>query len=891
MKKSVKNHAAAKKVSNWTLAFSTVMIPANKTNPLLTHDNELRSEHSGRKKTTKSPHGFAKTTNISKKLRRTKTKSRSDVNNKIVNRKLHRKHAKRRSKAKPQPKDVQTNKTVVNNNSTRHTRDYPYSYYQYQYSPSDKSYQTQETDWRRDMVATPGDSYAAYDNVDKQSLYPPQDDMASISDQVSLNGNSIESQGGNGELFSLPIANLVRRTDIPRSPHHVSSISIVNDMLPDDQNKGYLTDRDSIPVLSSDNRVGYVSNNDVRLQDKSDGIPQSQYTLSSPVQYQKAFDSADSTNARDMAMYPSADSRYTLNNFINNLTGVPLRSFAPLNLQGNRIPVDQAPTASPVVIGSNVVAHQAPPQGTSQEKSVSGTSGPNSSDSSMEMDLTDPGHFPNTKEGRLAVMKKFANISMLSNILPSKEAPSGGDSSSWILPFTDATALPSPAVSSSLPESATISSSSTPAASDYEIKNPVNSLYSALNEASAVHSSLSTAPPVTIFPTVSKSFESGPSISVQDSTSNKPGDIDAPVQNSILPVNSKKEAYTETQSGDGQLPAVKENNQSQALNNAFGSTMDFPFPARLKLPEPSQSISQILSGLSSAAFREPFSDSASYLPSTEDSFLPVTSSAASFTTAKLNNVPIVTTYAYTINQVQATAYDSLYTTNTDKATEYTKSSLLINAASDVLTDTRSQLTSDGPALITTQLDGNDTRSHPDVNAQPVLNSDDNSDITTYNETVVSDGNQTYEVTSDSTDPSSSDGTISSLSVAPTSSSALVGIASSSRILTGHISPETHISYDEKPKHISPISKPKLKLSLNGSVIVLNNVTKQHDINKIHKQSKADPASKSRQKARRVEWLKNGNGRLSIFASMSTQISLMKTINLRSLRHSDHQDHQ
>lgn len=844
------------KVSNWTLAFSTVVIPTNKTNPSLSSDDQLRSERGKNEVWRNLSRNVARSSKIAKKLQ--KTTSRSNVNNKNLNR---RRDAKKRSKAKSRTKNVQTNKsskTVVNNNSTRHTRDYPYSYYQYQYSPSDKLYPTQETNWRREMVPTSVDSYDAYG---KQPLYQTQDELASISDQMSMNGNNIETQGAGNEVFSLPIASLVRRTDIPASPHHVSSISIVNDMLPDDQDKGYLTDRDSIPLMAADDSLGYVPKNAPTLQERSDVISQNPYGLSAPIPYETSQQAYDSTSTRNVAMYPADGSRYTLGNFITNLTGVPLSSFASLTSRGKGVPEDQAPTGLPVLIGSDEAKN--PLRSSTQQNSVTNGNKPNSSESSLEMDLTDPGHFPNSKDRLVSDMKKFANISVLSNALPPKAAPPpvANGPSSIVMPGTGVSTY-QPTDASLLPGGATASSTSTDT-TNYEIKNPVNSLYSALNEASTSHFTFSTTPPVTIFPTASKSADPGSVVStwVQESGNVHQGDIDAPVQNAILPVGNKKEAYTESQSGYGQTVGSKDTSQNQT-GKSNGNTMDLPFPARLKLPEPSQVISQILSGLSSDIFPPQLSPSVSYLPSTEQN-PPLSITSATLTTTKLTDLPIVTTHYDGTNQEQATTFYSSSTTNTgiDNPTEHLKSVIfqtMQSTAPNIVTDSSSRLTSDS----------SDTTPNTGIPPTNTLNNntDKKSDATSYNEVVVSDGNQTYEVTSDST---SNEGTTSSLNLAPTPSFSPTDVPNTKTTtdksrptqVSGHISPGTHVSSDEAPKHISPISKPKLKIVGNGSVIALNNNTKTRrpDINQIYKQYATDAKNKAILKAKRLQWLKSGNG--------------------------------
>ena len=865
-----KKENASKKASNWTLAFSTIVVPINKTNPLLTHDNGLRSEQSKKKATKKVIKTVASTAKISKKLNTKKTKT--FVNTKKLHNKLRQKHEKRRSKSKSKNKSVQTSalKDVVNN-STRHTRDYPYSYYQYQYSPSDKSYQTQETDWRRDMVPSTVDSYAAYDNVDKQPLYQSQDDLASISDQMGVEGNNIETQGTNNGLFSLPIASLVRRTEIPGGPHHISSISIVNDMLPDDQNKGYLTDRDTIPILSPDNRAGYIASKVGTIQDKADTTSHNQYDLAAPLQYQTSQQSLDTANGRNIAAYSSDGSRYATGNYITNITGIPLSSFASMSPHVKSIPEDQSPTASPVMIGSDDSQAPLSQRKIKQNPPTNGNK-PNISESAMEMDLTDPGHFPNSKEALAANMKKYANISLISNVLPAKEVPSVPDSSLSVSELPGVSNYASP---SSAPGS-TIATSTNQEAPSYKIGNPVNMLYSALNKVASIQSTLSTTPAATIFPTSSKSLENDASL-VQEPTNIRQGDIDAPVQNAILPVGTKNEAYTESQSGDGQLTTDKDGNQNQNNQTVFGSTMDLPFPTRLRIPEPSQSASQILSGLSSAVYQGSFSNYPSYMSSVLDDQTS-TIYAATYMTTKLTNLPTVTANFDMTNQAQTTAYDYSYKANTvfENPIAYTQNiaqQTVQLTSPDIVTASYVQPSSDRYTYGIAPDDNSPTASPRTIekpmplalNSTTDYNSESQPDSTTYNEVVVSDGNQTYEVTSDNTGSSLGDNTTSSSSITPTSSVLWPDLPSSEIVMytpvqsvpsqgPGHFSPESRVSFDDSPKHISPVSEPKLRVSDNGSVIVLNHKTKRPDINQIYHQYQTQAKNKAKLKAKKLRWL-------------------------------------
>ncbi|XP_065055664.1 uncharacterized protein LOC135684164 isoform X6 [Rhopilema esculentum] len=625
LSRSTEANTPTAKTSNWTLAFSTVVVPSNKTNPLLTSDSESHFKVEKKHKSILSTKSTAK---VSKSTRKSPSKLKQTVIKTKVQQKLHRKHSKRRAGSNKKDAETRFHKEIVNSTSRRLTRDYPYQYYQYQYPPSDKSYTTQETDWRRDTVPSADQSYAGYDSIDRQPLFTTQDDLASVN-QVSLREGDADSQG-NG-IFSLPIASLVRRTEIPEGTHHISAVSIVNDMLPASRAQNpYLTDRDTIPLLSSsDDRqsTGYIASNNGDVQDSSDrtklysltGLP-SQYQVSKQGQafaadLSKQYTSSDGLPQANLAMFPvgQSDSGLTnYKNYVSNATGIPLGQYAPLAPLAAGSTEDQSPTMSPVVIGSD--QSNVSPLSPNNAQSLSGNPNNATATSSMEMDLTDPGHAPNSPEAFKANMKKLANISALANVLPSKEVASVADLS----PNLSSSASYQPPTIVTVPGNAA-SSISLSATTSEEVKSPGSSLYAALSaEQINPASSSSKNPQATIFPSTS-TVEQTSSVKDDYSTNSKVqiNDIDAPVQNAILPFGGKKDTFTEPQSGDGQLTTGW--NFTQRGMQGTGVNMDLPFPTRLKLPEPSQSLAQALSGcneplgLSNGLVRDYQLTSSSYL--------------------------------------------------------------------------------------------------------------------------------------------------------------------------------------------------------------------------------------------------------------------------------------
>ena len=861
-----KHNDAPTIASNWTLAFSTVVVPTNKSNPQLTRDYEPRVGISRMSSPKKKPHKVQHTEKSVKTLKLHSSAIRATVNNKHFKIKQRKKRAKNAPKVNLKSTESKSLKSF-SNSSTRHTRDFPYSYYQY--SPSEKSYQTQETDWRREMVPSSLDSYAAYDEIGKQPLYQNQDRDASLSDQMSLNRNEVETQGANNELFSLPIASLVRRTEIPGNPHHISSISIVNDMLSDDQSKGYLANRNTMPILTPDSHIGYSTGTIDGYQYRSDKAPQNRYSLTQLQQYQPLQQSIEIVNGKigQSTDQPDDTTDLPTGNHIK-LAGIPLSSYASMNSGAANIPENQSPTASTIVIGSDqnqdsplpMAAQQAPPK-----KVV------NANESSLELDLTDPVHTANSQEYLADKMDKYRNISMLSNLLPVKGVPSEKAKSLPVLQLSSVS--PSNSVSSSTSASA---SSSGAAAS--EINGPVNSQYSVLNDAAARQSALSTTPSATIFPTSSKFIENANSfLPGQDLTSIKQGDIDAPVQNAILPVSSKGEAYVENQSGDGQPTLAKEYGGNQSTQSV-GANMDLPFPSRRKLPEPSKSVMQALSGLSSSFYGQYYSGNITSLKVNENQSVSSTETASQMT-AKLTVVPTVTTNLDTENPPQMTSYDS-FSTGTVPASsiiQYTKSFLHENRHSgslDVTVDFNQQHSSSGYIQ-----DYNSPIAPANTMVQPLSTVVDSSTLNSSNFTTVTapyemssaGRNDTHKIASSDPEPSLASEVTKGLNIVPTPSVILKNIPIAETLtykqellnppLSGHVSPETKVSLGAPIRHISPISDPGLRVSGNGSVLVLNHYKKRRpDINDIYNQYRKNEKNKAKLEAKRLDWLNNWKGK-------------------------------
>ena len=866
-----KQKGAITKASNRTLAFSTAVALTNKSNPVLTYDSNSRSGSRrtdvSKKLTKKIRHTTKSVRNLSdyENLRRT------TVNSRQANKKFHKKHVRNLSKSKSaNNKNVEAivSKGAVNS-SIRQTREYPYSYYQYQYSPAEKTYQTQETDWRRDMIPSSLYSPAAYDGTDKQSLYQAPDDATLTGDQASLNGNSIDTHSPSNELFSLPIANLVRRTKIPGNPHHISSISIVNDMASDEQNEGYLTDRDNIESLPANNHLGYSNGNIGQLHDKSDGKTSNYYGLMDHLSYTPQQHSADFVYGGLGQPLEKLDESAGFSSENNiKMTGLPLNSFLPLRPQVAYTSEDQSPTGSPVILDSDL-SRNVPARVVGQRHLAK-----NESDSSMEFDLTDPVHLATSKEALADKMKKFANISMVSNLLPSKESIQKGSHS--ISRLQKASLHQSANTSSPASGSATNSVSG---ASNSDIKRPVNSIYSALRDDSGIQSRLSTTPSVTIFPTTSKSIATSISSFVgQDFTNIKQGDIDAPVQNVILPVSNKEEVYRESQSGDGQLTTAKDVNGQQSSQNSLGANMDLPFPTRRKLPEPSRSILHALSGLSSAVYVESFSENTTHLPTIAEDVTSSSEAAINMTT-KLTSLPTVTAQFDTTATRQTTPYGSLYNSNTNyKDTQETVSFLhdtRPSITSEVMKGWHQDLSPEGyipESTVSFSSVSAMDKLLPSVSSNETLTSSDSKPVATlFDEVQTLTRGHTYQITSDNTGVSFDDGLINYLNVTPTASGYLGDIFSTAILpyksgivlssqRSGHLSPESRISTDNHPGHISPIANPQLRITGNGSVIVLNHRKKQPNINQIYNQYQRDEEHKTKLKAKKLKWLEIGNGK-------------------------------
>ena len=885
-KVTIKQNDAPTRASNWTLAFSTAVVPTNKSNPQLTQDNEFRSGGSKidlskivAKKTGKSVRSTGKS---AKKLKLHNNVHRTTVNSKNFHDKIHKKQVKKLSKLQSTNQNIAANvlKGVVHS-SMRKTRDYPYSYYQYPYGPSEKSYQTQETDWRRDMIPSSLDSYAAYDSIDKQPFYSTQGGEAAIADQRNLNENNIDTQVPNSELFSLPIASLVRRTKIPGNPHHISSISIVNDMLSDEQNKAYLTDRDNIQMLPSDNRLGYDAGNIGQFQDKSVAMSRNQYSLVDPLYYQPQQQSIDYTNGRTgQSIGQSRENTDLLLGNPINMTGLPLGSFALLKSGATSIPEDQSPIGSPVIIGSDL-KQGAPSQLIVQQYPSTNVNEPLKNESSMEIDLTDPVHLAISKEGLASNMKKFTNVSMISNLLPLKEVPAEQEISPPISKLPEVSLQKSYSSFSPLLGSVGTSSSEI---SNFKNKGAVNSFYSGLSDASSRISTLSTTPSVTIFPTASKAIEAEVShSSVQDLTNIRQGDIDAPVQNAILPVENKEDPYTEIHSGDGQLAKNKDSAGNQSAQNVIGTNMDLPFPSRRKLPEPSKSIFQALSGLSSAVYDQSYLEN---IPTPPNAAKGISSSyeASSYITAKLTNLPTVTAHFDATNPAQMTSYDFTYAANTyvSNVIQPTLSLLQDSGQSttiDIIGDWHQEVSNDGyMSMNNTSITQTSEIKQPlpsSTNNKTITSSNSSSVAESYNNVVALDRNRTSEMTHESTGLSLIDGMtdqLKSLNISPTGSGTLSDtltsephVQNSASSITskipGHISPESKISLGIPLRHISPIADPRLRISENGSVIVLNHHKKPSDINQIFNQYQRGEQNRAKLKAKRVKWLESGNGKL------------------------------
>ena len=890
----LKANTPTTKSSNWTLAFSTVVVPSNKTNPLLTSDSE---SHFKVEKKDKSVLSTKSTAKVSKSTRKSASKLKQTVNKTKVQQKLHRKHSKRRAGSK-----TRFHKEIVNSTSRRLTRDYPYQYYQYQYPPSDKSYPTQETDWRRDTVPSAEQSYAGYDSIDRQPLFTTQDDLASVN-QASLREGDADSQS-NG-IFSLPIASLVRRTEIPEGTHHISAVSIVNDMLPASRAQNpYLTDRDTIPLLSSsDDRqsTGYIASNNGDVQDSSDrtklysltGLP-SQYQVSKQDQgfaadLSKQYTSSGGLPQANLAMFPIGQSDSGLanyKNYVSNATGIPLGQYASLAPLAGGSTEDQSPTTSPVVIGSD--QSNVSPMSPKNAQSLSGNPNKAFATSSMEMDLTDPGHAPNSPEAFKANMKKLANISALANVLPSKEVASVADLS----PNLSSSASYQPPSIVTVPGNAA-GSISFSATNSEEVKRPGSSLYAALSaEQINPASSSSKNPQATIFPSIS-TVEQISSFKDDYSTNSKVqvNDIDAPVQNAILPFGGKKDTFTEPPSGDGQLTTGW--NFTEKGTQGHGVNVDLPFPTRLKLPEPSQSLAQALSGLSMAVSSRPIAE----VPLIEPSVLPAIPVFTSvLSTKQLVEMPYFTTrlesavtptpadrtdtatsspvtdYAATENSISVHNVDITgYTTPWPTLSVATvNSEILLNvpttfAETTLPTETEKPMT---PPTITQKpsIIQNNTvtvrQSGANLESNHTTSTDE--DAVSYTETVLADKNQTYEITSDSNiEPTDGIMTKTKTADQKISTGALNVINQTIQsTAVGHISPGSRNPPTDQTGHLSPISKPKLKLSDNGNVIVLNNsthTTERPGIQKIYEQYRLDAKRKNKLKKQRRKVFKKGNG--------------------------------
>eukprot|EP00794_Sanderia_malayensis_P011221 gene11221-12400_t len=283
--KATNAKVTAKDPSNWTLAFSTYVPPVIKTNPAVANvldHNSKRQTKKPRQQQKQAKAGGNSNKHLVKTVKRKQNKVDAKNRNEVKKRtskkkskkphpKLRRKNSNRGRKAsiatKLNHKLIPTNHSDVNN-QTRFTRDYPYSYAQYQYATPDNSYATQETDWRRSMIPTTADDLYSYYGDRRASLRSQLELPSPASDRTNIGSEN------DREVFSLPIANLVRRTDIPRGGlHHVSSVSVINDMLPDDDGMGkaaylpssaslssYNDARDVIPAdLSSPNVARFVA--------------------------------------------------------------------------------------------------------------------------------------------------------------------------------------------------------------------------------------------------------------------------------------------------------------------------------------------------------------------------------------------------------------------------------------------------------------------------------------------------------------------------------------------------------------------------------------------------------------------------------------------------------
>ena len=983
--------------SNWTLAFSTHVVPSNKTNPLLTKDlHGLRSEQHESKSTTDSTRKVVISTKILKKTKKSvhkhhvnKSKKRTSKKSRKIAQRIHRKHTKRRSRHPSSEKHNNTNVnniTIVNNSARRLTRDYPYAYYQYQYVPSDKSYETQETDWRRDSVPTSDQSYADYANVDRESLYPNQNLVAPTSNAAGLTDNGMDTGTASNQLFSLPITSLVRRTEIPQGPHHISAISIVNDMLPDERAKGYLTDRDAIPSkeyltdrdaipsLSNDQRlneqgIAYNVKDSGSRQDtlgygnsllpvasltgESQGLPvhaaygydaaiqTNQYTAQQQLQGSGLIDGKDVTNnlqQANMGMFSGRQvntqtGKYALGGYVINGTGIPLNQIASLTAQSKGSAEDPNPTGSPVVIGSDQdpnspLANQ--PQAANRNDNPSTTE-----TSSMESDLTDPDHFQNVPDGYQRNAKEPTNYTTLASVLPAKEFSSVND-----VPVATVGVHEVLRTSSSPPR--TVSSSPlSPSISQSEVRNPVSSLYAAAAQPSASQGNIS--PSTSSLRGASKiaSTDNGsPFIRVPTGSPTvklQQNDIDAPVQDVILPVGNKKEAYTESHSGDGQVPQNANVTQSvkvPQMDVPFPARLDVPFPARLVLPEPSLSHAQVLSGMSTSIYENPdlrktesSYSRAQILPSVVPTNIATDLESTPTFTTHLDTTPTFsatfdgTVFTNSYSPVDATAVPksddmtTVFTTNiitgsitgnNEDDTKYTPTPSnptdnLFTLTPSKPTDTVYLLTPPNPTENPSysSLKSDNTPTIPRKTAgRPIQSADTLSSNTTYDNATdgtifISDGHKTYDITTNSndiTEVGTDDITASNISdvskalnelVVPTLSvdqpvflsTSVNNVAATYSPVTsiptqssGHISPGTRSSYnDSSLKHIAPNSKPKLRISENGSVIVLNNLkgqkSKNIGIKQVYEQMQLEAKNRNKLRAQRLLLLKKGNGTL------------------------------
>ena len=993
------SHTAKQNHSNWTLAFSTHVVPINKTNPLLTKDlHGLHSEQRESKSTTDSTRKVVISTKILKKTKKSvhkhhvnKSKKRTSKRSRKIAQRIHRKHTKRRSRHSSSKKHNNTNVnniTIVNNSTRRHTRDYPYSYYQYQYVPSDKSYETQETDWRRDSIPTSDQSYEDYANVDRESLYPNQNLVAPTSNTAGLTDNGMDTGTTSNQLFSLPIASLVRRTEIPQGPHHISAISIVNDMLPDDRAKGYLTDRDAIPskeYLTDRDAIPSLSNdrhlNDqsiaynvkdsgsrqdtlgygssllpvASLTGQSQGLPvqaaygynaaiqTNQYTAQQRLQGSGLIDGRDVSNnlqQANMEMFSGKQvnthtGKYALGGYVINGTGIPLNQLASLSAQSRGSAEDPNPTGSPVVIGSDQNPNS--PLGSQPQAAIQNDNPSTTETSSMESDLTDPDHYQNVPDGYQRNANEATNYTTLASVLPSKEFSSVND-----VPVASVGVQEVLRTSSSLP--GTVSSSPSPLKlSQSAVRSPVSSLYAAAVQRSASQSSIS--PSTSSLPGASKiaSTDIGsPFIRVPTGSPTvklQQNDIDAPVQDVILPVGNKKEAYTESHSGDGQVPQNTNVTQSVKVSQMdvpFPARLDVPFPARLVLPEPSLSHAQVLSGLSTSIYENPdlrktesSYSRAKILPSVVPTSIGTDVESTPTFTTQLDTTPtfsatfdgIVVTNSYTPADATAGPKSDDMTTvltpniitgsigaNNEDNMKYTPTPS--NPTDDMFTLTPSKATGTVYSQTPTKLTENPSYSSPKSDntptmppktaGRPMQSADTPSSNTTYDNATdgtifISDGNKTYDITTNNKDitevgtdeiaasnisdisnalngliiPSSSIDQPVVLSTTVNNVVATYGpVTSMPTQGSGHISPGTRSSYnDSSLKHISPNSKPKLRISENGSVIVLNNLkgqkSKNIGINQVYEQMQLEAKNRNKLRAQRLLLLKKGNGTLQL----------------------------